>query len=140
MWEFLKTINEQGTTIILTTHYLEEAETLCRNIAIIDDGRIVENDRMSAILRKLHQEVFVLDLQQPLLQLPALPGFVARLIGETELEVQVGKDQSINHLFELLSEHNIVVSSMRNKTNRLEELFMRLTRRKDLADEAEYAL
>lgn len=120
MWEFLKTINEQGTTIILTTHYLEEAETLCRNIAIIDGGRIVENDRMSAILRKLQQEVFVLDLLEPLTKVPSLPGFVARLIGDRELEVQIGKDQSMNDLFALLSSRDVVISSMRNKTNRLE--------------------
>lgn len=95
---------------------------------------------MSVILRKLQQEVFLLDLLEPLPELPALPGFAARLIGDSELEVQVGKDQSINDLFALLSSHNIVVSSMRNKTNRLEELFMRLTRRKDLVGEGEFAL
>ena len=133
MWEFLKEINEQGTTIILTTHYLEEAETLCRNIAIIDDGRIVENDRMSAILRKLHQEVFVLDLVNPLDAAPVLADFKVRSVNESELEVEVGRGQSLNDLFSLLNERNIAVSSMRNKTNRLEELFIRLTQRKEAA-------
>ena len=135
MWGFLKEINEQGTTIILTTHYLEEAETLCRNIAIIDDGRIVENDRMSAILRKLHQEVFVLDLVNPLDTAPDLADFKVRSVSESELEVEVGKGQSINDLFSLLNERGIAVSSMRNKTNRLEELFIRLTQRKDASIE-----
>ena len=135
MWGFLKEINEQGTTIILTTHYLEEAETLCRNIAIIDDGRIVENDRMSAILRKLHQEVFVLDLVNPLDAAPVLADFKVRSVSESELEVEVGKGQSINDLFSLLNERGIAVSSMRNKTNRLEELFIRLTQRKDASIE-----
>ncbi|MFT4591299.1 MAG: ABC-2 type transport system ATP-binding protein [Gammaproteobacteria bacterium] len=133
MWEFLKEINEQGTTIILTTHYLEEAETLCRNIAIIDDGKIVENDRMSAILRKLHQEVFVLDLVNPLDAAPVLPDFKVRSVNASELEVEVGRGQSLNDLFSLLNERSIAVSSMRNKTNRLEELFIRLTQRKEAA-------
>ena len=129
MWDFLKQINEQGTTIILTTHYLEEAENLCRNIAIIDDGKIVENDRMSTILKKLHQEVFVLDIADPLVEVPQIEGFVLRLNGEHELEVEINKHQRINDLFALLTSAGIQVSSMRNKTNRLEELFIRLTNR-----------
>jgi ABC-2 type transport system ATP-binding protein len=131
MWDFLKLINEQGTTIILTTHYLEEAETLCRTIAIIDGGKIIEHDRMSAILKKLHQEVFVLDIAQSLTAAPQIEGFVVRLKDEHELEVDINKDQSVNDLFGLLTLAGIEVSSMRNKTNRLEELFIRLTNRRE---------
>ncbi len=130
MWDFLRNINEQGTTIILTTHYLEEAESLCRNIAIIDGGLIVENDRMSAILRKLHQEVFVLDLAEPLANAPDLPGFVVRSMTDNELEVEVGKGQNLNDLFAALSASGAAVTSLRNKTNRLEELFIRMTQKK----------
>ncbi len=129
MWDFLKEINEQGTTIILTTHYLEEAETLCRNIAIIDGGKIVQHDRMSAILKQLHQEVFVLDIAQSLTAAPQIEGFAVRLKDEHELEVEINKGQSVNDLFALLTSAGIEVSSMRNKTNRLEELFIRLTNR-----------
>jgi len=136
MWDFLRNINEQGTTIILTTHYLEEAENLCRNIAIIDDGRIIEHDRMSSILRKLHQEVFVLNLSQPVSAAPVVSGYDVRMNNDHELEVEVHKDQSLNGLFVVLSEQGIDVSSMRNKTNRLEELFIRLTQRREGEREA----
>jgi len=130
MWDFLRQTNESGTTIILTTHYLEEAESLCRHLAIIDDGRIIENTRMSTILRKLKSEVFVLSLQEELKEAPALAGFESTLREECELEVVVGDGRSLNDLFKLLSAQGITVTSLRNKANRLEELFMRLVENK----------
>jgi ABC-2 type transport system ATP-binding protein len=126
MWEFLREINANGTTIILTTHYLEEAETLCRNIAIIDAGRIAERDRMSSLLRKLHIEVFVLNLRNSLSDAPKLDGYVTRLVDDHTLEVEVSKEQNLNEVFSRLSAVGIEVLSMRNKVNRLEEIFMRL--------------
>ena len=126
MWKFLRTINEQGTTIILTTHYLEEAENLCRHVAIIDGGRIVEHDRMSNVLRKLHQEVFVLSLSETVPDNLQLAGFSFVRLNEHEIEVEVFSDQNLNQLFNALSSAGATVKSMRNKTNRLEELFMRL--------------
>jgi ABC-2 type transport system ATP-binding protein len=132
MWEFLRRINAQGTTIILTTHYLEEAESLCRHIAIIDEGRIIENDRMSTVLRKLHTETFVLNLREPLQQLPALPGYRVARIDETTLEIEVTKEQNLNAIFGALSAAGIEVLSMRNKANRLEELFLRLVEGRDV--------
>jgi ABC-2 type transport system ATP-binding protein len=132
MWEFLRRINEQGTTIILTTHYLEEAESLCRHIAIIDEGRIIENDRMSSVLRKLHTETFVLNLREPLHALPALPEYRVTQVDETTLEVEVSKEQNLNEIFATLSAAGIEVLSMRNKANRLEELFLRLVEGRDV--------
>jgi ABC-2 type transport system ATP-binding protein len=126
MWEFLRNINEQGTTIILTTHYLEEAENLCRNIAIIDRGRIIERDNMANVLRKLQTEVFVFNSREPMTVLPQLPGFKLTLPDSHTLEVEVSKGQSLNDLFARLSAQGIQVDSMRNKVNRLEELFIRL--------------
>ena len=126
MWQFLKEINQAGTTIILTTHYLEEAENLCRNIAIIDHGRIVENTNMRQLLSRMDTHTLVLDLAQPLSAAPTLTGFVARLMDDHTLEVEVTRETSINHLFAALSTLNISVVSLRNKTNRLEELFIRL--------------
>jgi ABC-2 type transport system ATP-binding protein len=126
MWDFLREINAHGTTIILTTHYLEEAETLCRNIAIIDVGRIAERDRMSSLLRKLHIEVFVLNLRNSLSAPPKLDGYVTRLVDDHTLEVEVSKEQNLNEVFSRLSAVGIEVLSMRNKVNRLEEIFMRL--------------
>jgi ABC-2 type transport system ATP-binding protein len=126
MWDFLREINAQGTTIILTTHYLEEAETLCRNIAIIDAGRIAERDRMSSLLLKLHMEVFVLNLRNALAVAPQLEGYITRLVDAHTLEVEVSKDQNLNEVFSRLSALGIEVLSMRNKVNRLEEIFMRL--------------
>jgi len=126
MWEFLRHINAEGTTIILTTHYLEEAETLCRNIAIIDRGRIAERDRMSSLLRRLHTEVFVLNLRDALAEAPRLEGYPTTLADSHTLEVEVSKDRSLNDIFLRLSELGIEVLSMRNKVNRLEEIFMRL--------------
>ena len=126
MWEFLRRLNESGTTIILTTHYLEEAENLCRHVAIIDQGTIIENARMSTVLRKLSREVFVLSLRDPLDAAPRLPGFEATLLEDTELEVAVDAGHDLNELFELLSARGIRIFSLRNKANRLEELFMGL--------------
>ena len=126
MWDYLQKINEAGTTIILTTHYLEEAESLCRNIAIIDEGIIIEDARMSDVLRKLQREVFVLSLNNALSDAPELDGFTARLRGDGELEVEKGPGRDLNDLFAQLSAQDIHVSSLRNKANRLEELFMRL--------------
>lgn len=126
MWEFLKEFNAAGTTIILTTHYLEEAENLCRNIAIIDHGQIIENTSMKYLLAKLNIETFILDLRQHLAQAPAIEGYRFKRVDETTLEVEVSKDLSLNALFRCLSERGIEVVSMRNKANRLEELFIRL--------------
>ena len=126
MWEFLRDLNEQGTTIILTTHYLEEAENLCRNVAIIEGGRIIERDSMVNVLRKLQTEIFVLNLGGSLSAAPELPGFRATLADDHTLEVEVSKGQSLNEIFARLSAQGIEVNSMRNKVNRLEELFIRL--------------
>ncbi len=126
MWDFLREINARGTTIILTTHYLEEAESLCRHIAIIDRGEIIENTRMQTLLGRLHLETFVLDLRQPLASLPEIPGYPLRRLDEFTLEADVSKDRGLNDLFRQLSAHGIEVSSLRNKANRLEELFLRL--------------
>lgn len=125
MWVFLKQLNQQGITIILTTHYLEEAEMLCRNIAIIDKGRIVENTSMKNLLAKLNVETFVLDLVETDLQ-PQITGFVSRKLDNHTLEVDVPKEDGLNAVFSQLSEQHIQVLSMRNKSNRLEELFVRL--------------
>lgn len=124
MWEFLNDINQQGTTIILTTHYLEEAEMLCRRIAIIDKGQIVEDTDMKTLLSKLDVEHFVLDLREPIQQPPVIDGISVKLIDERTLEVAIAKAQSINQVFVALNHQAIDVLSMRNKTNRLEELFV----------------
>ncbi|MNZ77359.1 Daunorubicin/doxorubicin resistance ATP-binding protein DrrA [compost metagenome] len=126
MWNFLTELNQQGITIILTTHYLEEAEQLCRNIAIIDHGTIVEHTSMRRLLTKLHVETFLLDLKTPQQQLPVLDGYPARLVDDHTLEVQVEKQQGVNGLFSQLAAQGIEVLSLRNKTNRLEELFVSL--------------
>ena len=126
MWNFLQEINAAGTTIILTTHYLEEAEHLCRNIAIIDQGRIVENTSMRQLLGRMDTHTLVLDLVQPLGELPALSGFTVWLVDDHTLEVEVPRGANIAALFAELSRHEIAVTSLRNKTNRLEELFIRL--------------
>jgi len=133
MWEFLREINARGTTIILTTHYLEEAETLCRNIAIINGGLIAERDRMSTLLRKLQAETFVLNLREAISNVPLVPGYTFELVDEHTLEVEVSKEQSLNEVFAKLTEQGIGVLSMRNKVNRLEELFMKLVERKPAA-------
>lgn len=126
MWEFLQEINRQGTTIILTTHYLEEAESLCRNIAIIDQGLIVENTSMKALLKQLNKEQLVLDVSQSLSVAPQIDGYPMILRDEHSLEVEVEKGRSLNQLFTQLSAHDVDVVSMRNKSNRLEELFLSL--------------
>ena len=133
MWDFLQKTNEQGTTIILTTHYLEEAETLCRNVAIIDEGRIIEDARMSTILRKLKGEIFVLTPETPVNAAPPLDGFEASLRPDGDLEIAVGDGQDLNMLFAALNTAGVKVASMRNKANRLEELFMRLVESKQEA-------
>ncbi len=124
MWEFLVELNKQGTTIILTTHYLEEAEQLCRNIAIINHGEIVENTDMKSLLRKLDSETFVFDVADDLTVLPIVEGVVLRLVDSHTLEVDLRKGQTLNPVFQQLDLDGIDVKSMRNKTNRLEELFV----------------
>jgi len=124
MWQFLTDLNRQGTTIILTTHYLEEAESLCRNIAIINQGRIAEHSSMGALLHRLHTETFVLNLKGTLAELPELGGYVLERVDDCTLEVEVTRDRGISGLFEALSRHGIEVISMRNKQNRLEQLFI----------------
>lgn len=126
MWDFLIGLNKAGKTIILTTHYLEEAESLCRRIAIIDHGTIVENTDMRSLLGKLTVETFVLDIDAPLAEAPQLDGFAVELVDDHTLEVAVPKDTPINKVFEQLNQHAISVVSMRNKSNRLEELFLGL--------------
>src|SRR6187401_296434 len=117
MWDFMREINASGVTIILTTHYLEEAESLCRNIAIIDEGRIIENDSMKNVIGKLQLESFVLSLQEPIQQPPLLDGYAVRLRNEHEIEVDVAKGQGLNRVFEALSAQSLHVASMRTKTN-----------------------
>jgi len=126
MWEFLKSINHQGVTIILTTHYLEEAENLCRNLAIIDKGKIKLNDRISTVLGRLQTETFVLNTRQVLGASVHLPGYLVTRIDDHTLEIESGKERSLNEIFVRLAAQGIEVVSMRNKVNRLEELFLRL--------------
>jgi ABC-2 type transport system ATP-binding protein len=136
MWEFLRNINDAGTTIILTTHYLEEAENLCRNVAIIEGGNIIERDSMINVLRKLQTEVFVFNLRESRSTPPQLSGFTAVLSDDHTLEIEMSKTQSLNDIFAQLSAQGIAVSSMRNKVNRLEELFVRLVDGSALAGRA----
>ena len=126
MWTFLEEMNRQGTTIILTTHYLEEAEALCRNIAIIDHGKILRNTSKRDLLQQLHVETFVLDTEKPLDTAPELDGYHTRLDGEGALEVEVEKGNGLNEVFAQLDNQDIRVVSMRTKANRLEELFVRM--------------
>ena len=126
MWEFLREINDRGTTIILTTHYLEEAETLCRDIAIINDGRIIERDRMSSLLRRMHVQTLLLNVRDPLVSAPLLPGYLTTLVDDHTLEVEVSRDENLNDIFTRLAGAGVEVLSMRNKVNRLEEIFIRL--------------
>ena len=137
MWDFLEQINRQGTTIILTTHYLEEAESMCRNIAIIDEGNIIQNSSMDSLLQQLNSETFVLYLREELRQLPQLANFdnVTRL-SQNSIEVEVPETHSINDLIGELEAQDIVVERMRNKVNRLEELFVRMTAKNNLEDPA----
>ncbi len=126
MWDFLTKINEQGTTIILTTHYLEEAESLCRNIGIIDQGELIKNSSMKSLLGQLHIETFVLDLTTAVTEVPKIENFQMKLLDSMTLEVEIEKQHSLNDLYSSLTDKGIRVCSMRNKSNRLEELFLRL--------------
>ena len=131
MWEFLKQINADGTTIILTTHYLEEAEMLCRNVAIIDSGEIVENTTVKALLKTLNKEVFILDTLESIPDSLQIDRYEVKRIEDHTLEVEVDKGHSLNQLFQAMSDAGVQVVSMRNKSNRLEELFLSRVKRHD---------
>ena len=134
MWEFLREINAAGTTIILTTHYLEEAESLCRNVAIIDQGVIVKNTSIKSLLQQLNKEVFIFDVPGDLQTLPILDGHRVAQLDEHSFEVEVDKGQSLNAVFTQLTAQGFDIVSMRNKANRLEELFVSMVNaNKDLA-------
>lgn len=135
MWEFLKKLNADGTTIILTTHYLEEAEMLCRNIGIIRRGELIEDTSMKSLLSKLMYETFILDLNTSG-QVPEITGFPSELVDESTLHVEVERNQGINDVFEQLSQQGIKVLSMRNKSNRLEELFLKITEENEQVEDA----
>ncbi|NVJ61380.1 MAG: ABC transporter ATP-binding protein [Gammaproteobacteria bacterium] len=130
MWDFLTELNSQGTTIVLTTHYLEEAESLCRNIAIIDQGIIIENTSKKELLSKLDVETFVLDIEAYEGQLPEIEGMSVRSIDDHSIEVDVKRSDNVNSLFLKLNDLGVKVLSMRNKSNRLEELFVRIVENK----------
>lgn len=125
LWRFLSKINQQGTTIILTTHYLEEAEQLCKNVAIIDHGEIIEHANMKALINRLDAQTLIFDIT-PIEQTPTFDSYDARFMDDTTLEVKIHRHQSINDLFNVFAEQGIKVVGMRNKTNRLEELFIQL--------------
>lgn len=129
MWAFMREINAQGITLILTTHYLDEAESLCRKIAIINHGRIIENTTIKEILSRLNTETLILDLRRPLAEAPVLPECETLLLDNKSLEITFPKTMHLNAIFQTLSKQEIEITSMRNKTNRLEELFIRLTQR-----------
>lgn len=126
MWEFLTRTNAEGTTIILTTHYLEEAEQLCKNIAIIDKGEIIKNTSMKALLQSLRHQTFIFNTKEPIKILPELHPFNVTLVDSNTIEIRVENGLYLNEVFNTLSQHGIVIHSMRNKTNRLEELFLDL--------------
>jgi len=126
LWRFLTRLNQQGTTIILTTHYLEEAEHLCKNVAIIDHGKIIEHANMKSLINRLGRQTIILDSKEPLSSDIKLDDYHFQRIDNTTLEVEIHRDQTINHLFELLDTQGISICSMRNKTNRLEESFIHL--------------
>lgn len=130
IWSFLRELNAAGTTIILTTHYLEEAETLCRNIAIIDHGEIAERSSVTALLNRLRTETFVLNLKGRVTNLPQLGGYVLEHLDDCTLEVEMSREHTINGLFEALSRNGIEVISLRNKQNRLERLFLEMVDRR----------
>ncbi|MES1196029.1 MAG: ABC transporter ATP-binding protein, partial [Steroidobacter sp.] len=134
MWEFIREVNAAGTTIILTTHYLEEAENLCRHVAIINQGRIIENERMGTLLRKLNTETIVLNLRHAINAAPVLAGHRVTMADDHTLEVEITREQSINDVFAAMSNAGIEVMSMRNKTNRLEELFLDMVERSNNAN------
>jgi len=137
MWDFLCKLNQSGMTIILTTHYLEEAENMCRNIAIINKGEIFKNTSMKSLLSDLNHETFILDLKHPVTQVPHTDEFTMKLIDENTLEVELSKDYSINRIFEVLNNHDIRVTSMRNKSNRLEELFIEMVQQNNSENKKE---
>jgi ABC-2 type transport system ATP-binding protein len=126
MWHMMQEVNQQGTTIILTTHYLEEAESLCRNIAIINDGQIIRTSAMDSFLGSITTEYFVLDLSNPLNAAPLVDGYQLELTSSRTLNVAVPKNQGLNRLFAGLAEQGVTVSSLKNKSNRLEQLFIDL--------------
>lgn len=126
LWDFLTELNKKGTTIILTTHYLEEAEKLCKNVAIIDHGEIIENSDMKSLISRLQVQTMIFDLAKPMLSFPQLGDFTYSVIDDTTIEVEVYKTQSINMLFEEFNHRGLTITSMRSKTNRLEELYVRL--------------
>lgn len=128
MWKFLNRINKKGTTIILTTHYLEEAEQLCKNIAIIRKGKIIEDSSMKDLLKKVNKEIFVLDLSKPVNNLKGIENHNVKIINPTTLEVSISKGENINDMVKSLDKKGVIISSMRNKSNRLEELFISLTK------------
>ena len=130
MWKFLKSINDSGTTIILTTHYLEEAENLCRNVAIIDEGIIIQDTSMNKLLRQLKQETIILTLEDSISVMPKIGSFQCSKIDSQNIEVVIDSEHKINELFDILNKQNINISSMRNKTNRLEELFLKVVENK----------
>jgi ABC-2 type transport system ATP-binding protein len=131
MWDLLQSINAEGKTIILTTHYLEEAENLCKNLAIIDHGQVIAEDSMSNLLGKLNEESFILYLQQPLVETPALDNYSFNIIDTKTLEVSLTGNNTLHELFNKLNEQGITILSTRNKSNRLEELFIKLTSHKN---------
>lgn len=135
MWAFLKELNANGTTIILTTHYLEEAEMLCRNIGIIQKGELIEDTSMKSLLAKLQFETFILDIESSG-RMPVIKGYNSELVDEGTLSVEVARDQGINEVFNQLSEQGVKVLSMRNKSNRLEELFLKLTEETPVVEDA----
>lgn len=127
MWEFLREINAAGTTIILTTHYLEEAESLCKHVAIIDQGKIVKNTTIRSLLKELNKETFIFDCSGSVWEAPVVKGYDTRLVDEHCFEVEIEKGQSLNEVFASLSAQGLDIVSMRNKANRLEELFVAMT-------------
>lgn len=129
LWQYLKKLNEHGTTIILTTHYFEEVEQLCQRVAIIDHGEIIENTDLKPLLRRLQTETLVLEFANPLMKPPILPNFPYHFIDETTLEVETSKENNINELVGLLTTQGHIIINMRNKTNRLEQLFLRIVAR-----------
>ena len=135
MWDFLRDLNANGTTIILTTHYLEEAEQLCNKVAIIDEGKIIENDSMQNVLKKLKTEVFILNTEKPLDKAPEIDGYATALKSPQEIEITVSQEQGVNDAFSTLQANGVKVLSMRNKNSRLEELFLDLTKGQPGVDE-----
>ncbi len=130
LWDFLLEINQLGTTIILTTHYLEEAENLCRNIAIIDEGEIIENTSMNALLKQIDDQVFIIETSETIPQDFRLTGYAVHGLSENKFSVTLSKDQNLNDLFKAKEIEELNVKNIRNQTNRLEELFIKLTSKK----------